>query len=457
MPHVRACSRERSSSSRGVLAERRERQRGVGRPAVERLDDLHRLEVARAGEEVGGRLARAALGEPQAAAREQHRREPVRRRQRPGHPGGHELGLRGLQLVVLDERLDVRRQPDRHGEQEARLAAGLDERAALGDGAGDLAAQQLELGAQVRRPGHRRGVAVRARLRGELLDGALGRVRPLGPQQDEHRLRALGERGALHQPPPVAHRPERQVGGLAGARAGREVRPPRAHRQQEVLGAGPGHVARVGLQQRARLLRRRVRPGDVLHAQAHGRGGVAGRAGGARRPVEHGGDLVEPALRRERRAEQRRRVDERRRVGGQLGDGVEPVERRAVRRAERRDRQPPDDLDAQVGGGRLGERAAQVAHGDLRGGAVERALGGRDERLDHRALAAGVGGEQVHGDPLGLGAGRAEHRDRPLVRQRAAAGRHVLVDGVANERVREAQRAPGVEDGGRRERVGRAG
>ena len=80
------------------------------------------------------------------------------------------------------------------------------------------------------------------------------------------------------------------------------------------------------------------------------------------------------------------------------------------------------DPRAQVGCGRLVERALQVGHGALRRAAAGGRAAGLAQHVGDPGLAAADGVQQLRADELGRRAGRAQHRRRARVGQLALAG-----------------------------------
>jgi hypothetical protein len=99
-----------------------------------------------------------------------------------------------------------------------------------------------------------------------------------------------------------------------------------------------------------------------------------------------------------------------------------------------------------IGLGRLGQGAREIDDRRVRSTAEERLHAGRDERLHGLGVGARIAGEEVRGDLLGAGALLAQQRGGAGVLGRAPAGSELGADGVADERVDEAQRRVGVED-----------
>jgi hypothetical protein len=106
---------------------------------------------------------------------------------------------------------------------------------------------------------------------------------------------------------------------------------------------------------------------------------------------------------------------------------------------------------------RLGERTAPVGDRAVGGPAPHRGLPGRVEQVDRPGVAAGRRMEQLGGDLLDAGALVAQHARGPLVLQRALGGRQLVVDGVADQRVDEAERRLLAQDLRLDERAGDGG
>ena len=101
-------------------------------------------------------------------------------------------------------------------------------------------------------------------------------------------------------------------------------------------------------------------------------------------------------------------------------------------------------------------RAAQVAIA-VSGAAVERTPRRRAQRLDDCGILGGVGGKQVDGEALGLGAAGLQQLSCPAVGGRFAAPGSSAQDGASHQRVNEAQRTSGGDHAGGRERIGGLG
>jgi hypothetical protein len=110
------------------------------------------------------------------------------------------------------------------------------------------------------------------------------------------------------------------------------------------------------------------------------------------------------------------------------------------------------ELDQQVrvrrGVGRLIQRPGEVGDAALGRAARERAARRLPQDRDGLPLAARGRLEQMRGDPLRLGAGRAEHRGRPEVGPRALLRIEPALDGGLDHRVHEPQRRIGVHEVG---------
>ena len=102
---------------------------------------------------------------------------------------------------------------------------------------------------------------------------------------------------------------------------------------------------------------------------------------------------------------------------------------------------------------RLGQRAAQQDRGGLGRATARRGARGVDEAVRDPWVAGGVGGEQVLGRVLLAARVTLQELGRTAVRERALGAGELLVDAGAHERMDEGQRALGLEDAGRHERV----
>ena len=104
------------------------------------------------------------------------------------------------------------------------------------------------------------------------------------------------------------------------------------------------------------------------------------------------------------------------------------------------------DLDALLGRGRLLERAAQVGDGALRRPAADGVAARALEQLRGPGRAAAGREQELRGDLLDRRAGLAQHLCGALVLELSLRGRELVVDGVADERVHEAERRLGPDD-----------
>jgi hypothetical protein len=196
------------------------------------------------------------------------------------------------------------------------------------------------------------------------------------------------------------------------------------HRQQLDALDHQAHVGELG---------RRLRGGP-----ARERGALVGPAdeqlglGERERGRRLGGRVGQPLVGK------REVLDRQRRVG--LGGGQAGVE------VQRR---------AQVGRRRLLQRTLQVDQRVLGPAAADRLAGGRAQQLDRRGVAAARRRHELGGDLLVGGVGGGEHGGGAAVLELALAGRDVEVDGVAHERVHEAERGVGPQDVGTRQVAGR--
>jgi hypothetical protein len=105
----------------------------------------------------------------------------------------------------------------------------------------------------------------------------------------------------------------------------------------------------------------------------------------------------------------------------------------------------------------LVERAAQVCDGRVRRAAGHRLARGGAEAVAYPLRGTRLGGEEMRGDPFGSGILCGEHARRPLVSGRARRRRQLLVDGAANDRMHELQRAALGQDAAAAQRVRRFG
>ena len=110
---------------------------------------------------------------------------------------------------------------------------------------------------------------------------------------------------------------------------------------------------------------------------------------------------------------------------------------------------------ARLGRGRLGERATQIRHRRLRRARRDGGARRGGEPVDHPGVARRLRGEQVLGRALGGGGVGVEQLGRLPVSGGAVGARELPVDGGADDRVREGERAPRLEDPGRHELVRR--
>ena len=108
-------------------------------------------------------------------------------------------------------------------------------------------------------------------------------------------------------------------------------------------------------------------------------------------------------------------------------------------------------------GARLLERAPQVRDAALRRAAPDGRAARLAQLLGHPLLPAPRRGEQVRRDLLGRRARVEQHARGPLVLELALAERQLLVDGVAHERVDEAERRLAAQDLRPRQRAGGVG
>ena len=113
------------------------------------------------------------------------------------------------------------------------------------------------------------------------------------------------------------------------------------------------------------------------------------------------------------------------------------------------------DLAALLLAGRFGERSAQPRGGRLRGAAPRGAHGGRPEDLDPALIPVGVGQEQVCGEPLRRSALLRQRFGGGSVSRLAFAGREILVQRRAHDRMDEPQPRGTREDVSADEVIGR--
>ena len=222
--------------------------------------------------------------------------------------------------------------------------------------------------------------------------------------------------------------------------------------------ARPGARARVGVQARAERL---VGVAEVVRRELE--------------RLEQAAQVI--LLGRQRsggRAQQRRRVplavDEEQDVPqGQRGlgpgdriaeprvDGLQVLDRgRPARVRLREPEREPHAVDP-VGLRRLVQRAPEVGDGRLDRRRAHGRPPRRLQQLGDPRLAARGRHEQLRRDLLAGRAVVAQHAGRALVLQLALGGRELVVDGVAHERVHEAQRRLGAQDLRAHERPRRAG
>ncbi len=147
-----------------------------------------------------------------------------------------------------------------------------------------------------------------------------------------------------------------------------------------------------------------------------------------------------------RAAQPVREVGARPRVGQRLADLEQVLRRRRAVRQHLGDAEGEQHLGALLRRGRLLERAAQVGHGALRRAAAHGVAPRPLQQLRGPGGAAARREQQLRRDLLDVRARLAEHLRRALVLQLALGGRELVVDGVAHERVDEAERRLGADD-----------
>ncbi len=445
--------------------------RPVAIPARTSTSSSHVRQVSSTSSSIGaagrGHLADAALGVlllvdrrhgAGARAGERARLEPV---VELGGLRGHALGLGGLAAVVVQERL----RPERLVEDGLHA---LQARALLGDldvGHRLVEAEPLLLEARAgdREPAEDAvlaggaGHGERAVERGVAVVEALGEQRGAGDVDGA--LEARAERGVVDPGEPVDRAVEQRRGRVGVARALRAERADRLRAgAQRVLAAGVGRGAGA----------------PVAH-----RGRVAGvEAGGGHLQRERRAALLRRVLERGQQAPARVAVAAEQVLDPRgLGDDAEPLGRALGRQQREHVEQRLAALVQAAGvGQRLGHRAEQlraarpVGVGEQpRAGAVPagggggRGGGGRGggllEQRDGRAVArprALLHVEGAHGRARAAGGQGGRH---PLVGREPPRRGSGVVDGTAQERMAEPERAPVARgaDADPRPRGGRAG
>ena len=106
---------------------------------------------------------------------------------------------------------------------------------------------------------------------------------------------------------------------------------------------------------------------------------------------------------------------------------------------------------------RLRERSLEVRDGNVRGAAIACAPGRLSQRVDRLRIAAGMGRQEVDGDPIRCFARGAQQAGGALVASGTLPSAQLGVDARAHERVDERERPAGLEDHRLGQRVGGAG
>ena len=366
--------------------------------------------------------------------------------------------LGGGQVARLEVGLDEDRRRHRAIQLRRGQVGGVEHGARVAGGALQVAATQQQPGPPGQARGEQGDVARAARLGDAGVEAVLGLVERVGPHERD---------GRLHEPRQVGRRGDRALAGGEGAAREGDAD---LGRLVALDGAQGGHAERLARRvgvvgapaHRVQAAGQRGRRARVEHAGAEGeRLEVLGDPRFA--VAQLGGRAIDDRDRLRRALGATERVGEQQR-GPDADAVVLPGARERLLQVRLADRLAgrglgDPELEQQAGAvrgrRRLGQDAAQE-HGRRLGRAAARGRARRlDEALRDPRIAGGVGGHEVLGDALLVVRVAVEQLGGASVGQRALGAGQLVVDAGAHERVHEGQRAPGLEDPGRDERVER--